>query len=335
MVKRTKGYQKGVHKGILAALSLTLSFGAFPSEVLPQQTPIKSTIRIPRFQVSRAGGSLRLTIGKSLAVSVPYKIKRISIADPKIGDLTTISPSEFLVISKTVGVTNLIVWDEDDKRSLFDLRVMADVETLARGIKELYPKEKLKVQTIKDTVVISGETSREDVKKSVGALAESFAPKKVVNLIDVKTFPEQVSLRVQIAEVSRSAARELGLGFLSPGSRTDARNSAIFPGRSFFTPFGNLQDGTGPDVKFGDLVNLFISSGTRELGLFIRALEDRGDLRTLAEPHLVTQNKQKASFLVGGEFPVPVPQADGVTIEFKPFGVPNRPTRCEAVFPRA
>ncbi|MFQ5692131.1 MAG: type II and III secretion system protein family protein, partial [Nitrospinota bacterium] len=136
---------------------------------------------------------------------------------------------------------------------------------------------------------------------------------------------DQVSLKVRIAEVSRSAMRELGLGFLARGRLgAEPGQLGVFPGKPLFTPTGAFTPGTGPDLSFGSLVNFFISDSSRKLGLFLRALENRGELRTLAEPHLVTRSGQKASFLAGGEFPIPVPQAGAgtaITIEFKPFGV--------------
>jgi pilus assembly protein CpaC len=158
--------------------------------------------------------------------------------------------------------------------------------------------------------------------------------KKVVNLIQV-TSPDQISLKVRIAEVARTALREFGMGFLGRGHQG---NIGAFPG-ALFQPFGNFRPPettsqgaflpanlppTGPDLGFSSLVNFFISDNARRLGLFIRAMESRGDLKTLAEPRIVTQSGQKANFLVGGEFPIPIPQSGAggsITIEFKPFGV--------------
>ncbi|MFQ6090578.1 MAG: type II and III secretion system protein family protein, partial [Candidatus Bipolaricaulia bacterium] len=199
--------------------------------------------------------------------------------------------------------------------------VQADAEALAKGIKELYPEESLEVRAIKDTIVVSGVTARAEVRERVGQIAEAFAQKKVVNMVRVEELPQQIALKVRIAEVARTAIRELGLSFI--GGKEPGQ-AGVFPGQPFVTPSEKFRDGSGPDISFDNLVNFFISDTQRKLGFFLRALESRGDLRTLAEPRLVTRSGQKASFLAGGEFPVPVPQAgagNAVTIEFKPFGV--------------
>lgn len=279
----------------------------------------------PTYEAAGAGARLRLVAGKSVSISVPRAIERISVAAPETADVITISQQELLVVGKAPGVTSLIIWDRGGRRSIFHLLVQADAEDLERRIQELYPEESLKVKALKDAILISGVTAREEVKKSVGQVAEAFAPKKVVNLIQVEAVPEQVSLKVRIAEVGRSALRELGIGFLARGRLgSEPGQLGVFPGKPLFTPQGNFSDGTGPDLSFGGLVNFFISDSAQKLGLFLRALESRGELRTLAEPRLVTRSGQKASFLAGGEFPIPVPQAGAgvaVTIEFKPFGV--------------
>ncbi|MFQ5912353.1 MAG: type II and III secretion system protein family protein [Nitrospinota bacterium] len=285
----------------------------------------RPTAQPPSYRLSNGATALQVTAKKSLVMTVPYTIRRISVGDPDLADVATISPNEFLVSAKVPGTTNLIIWDDGGRKFVFDLLVQADAKALAQGIEEVYPGESVTVRAVKDTLVLSGVTSRDEVKKVVGKMAESFAPKKVINVVRIGDLPIQISLKVRIAEVGRSAIRELGLGFLARGRLGSEPGAfSLFPGDSFFTPSGDFADGSGPDLSFGNLVNFFIADSTRNLGLFLRALESRGDLRTLAEPRLVTLNGQKASFLAGGEFPVPIPQAGAgasVTIEFKPFGV--------------
>ncbi|MFQ5692729.1 MAG: type II and III secretion system protein family protein [Nitrospinota bacterium] len=295
------------------------------SQLLAQAAQFRSIPKTPSYPVDEGVTTLRVTAKKTMIISVPYTIQRVFVGETKLADVRTISSREFLVSAKTPGTTNLIVWDERGRKFVFTLLVQADAEALARGIREVYPKESLKVSAVKDSIVLSGVTARSDVKKVVGKMAESFAPKKVINLVRVDALPVQISLKVRIAEVGRTAIRELGLSFLALGRLgAEPGSFGVFPGDAFTPPTGSFNVTPSPDLNFGSLVNFFIADSARNLGLFLRALEAKGDLRTLAEPRLVTLSGKKASFLAGGEFPVPIPQAGAgasITIEFKPFGV--------------
>lgn len=299
-----------------------------PTPAAGPESPTKKTRAT--YQAVRAGTRLQLVAGKSLVLTFSRLIQRVSVGDPKVADVLTISERELLVLAKHPGVTNLIVWDDRKMQSIFDLVAHGDSEGLQEKIEGLYPEERLKIHSFNEAFILAGETLRPDVKKAIGQIAETLAPKKVVNLIQVDAEATQIALRVQIAEISRDALRELGLGFLARDRLgSEPGEIGVFPGgSSFFSPFGNFRNvpPVGPDLTFTGLVNFFIADAQRKLGLFLRALEERGDLKTLAEPRLVTRSGQKASFLAGGEFPVPVPQAGSgtaavVTIQYKPFGV--------------
>ncbi len=321
-MKRWKGVAVKAPMFVALLLLFGLSGQAFSQEEAPG--PPGSP-----FEVSSGVTGLRVTLGKSIIISVPYVIQRISVAEPGVADVVTISNDQFLLSGKAPGVTNLILWNEAGANFLFNVVVQADAETLNQGIKDLYPEEEISIQAIKDTLVISGVTEHATVKDTVGQIAESFAPKKVVNLLKVEAPPKQVSLKVQFAEVSRTGLRELGFSFLGFSRGGSLPEIGVFPGNAPATPFGNFRvppndTPLGPDFSVSSLVNLFVANSARDLALLIRALETRGDLKTLAEPRLVAMSGEKASFLAGGEFPVPVPQGGGtgaVTIEFKPFGV--------------
>ncbi|MGH7262547.1 MAG: type II and III secretion system protein family protein, partial [Candidatus Rokuibacteriota bacterium] len=168
---------------------------------------------------------------------------------------------------------------------------------------------------------------------SAGEVASVFTPKgKVVNLLTVRDVkPQEVMIQVQVAEVLRSALRELGFSARLLGSTFQG---AFFPGAAFFPPLGLIGAATNvvdsptiqsPEMQFTDLANLFFSSPDRDFAGMVRAMAERDLLRVLAKPNLVTESGKKASFLSGGEFPFPVAQggaaAGAITIEFKPFGV--------------
>ncbi len=181
-------------------------------------------------EASSVSTDFTLTVGKSLLLSVPYTIGRMSVAEPDVADIATISRQEFILSGKTPGVTNLILWDEGDQRFVYNILVQADAEALAQGLKELYPEERLSVQAIRDNLVISGVTNRADVRETVGRIAESFAPKKVVNLVSAPGLAPRIpegmrAVTVQMDEVIGVA------GFLSPGSRVDVLATMEVPQR--------------------------------------------------------------------------------------------------------
>ena len=182
------------------------------------------------FEASSVSTDFTITVGKSLLLSVPYIIGRMSVAEPGVADVATISRQEFLLSGKAPGPTNLILWDEGDQRFVYNILVQADAAALAQGLKELYPEERLSVQAIRDNLVISGVTDRADVRETVGRIAESFAPKKVVNLVSAPGLAPRIpegmrAVTVQMDEVIGVA------GFLSHGSRVDVLTTMEVPQR--------------------------------------------------------------------------------------------------------
>ena len=262
---------------------------------------------------------LNLTVGKSLVIDTPAAVTRVSLANPEIADTVVISPRQVYLIGKAVGTTNLTLWGGDDRvYSVFDVAVSADLALLKEKLQEILPGENIKVIGAHDSVTLSGEvTSTANLSQAV-AITEAFAPKKVVNLVQVSGV-HQVMLEVRVAEMSRSLARRLGFNFTVVGSGGDFGISRI----------GNLLSSLeisdlAVGGAFSPSVNAlfrFFKGNTTVTG-FIDALKENGLVKILAEPTLVTLSGQEARFLAGGEFPVPVPQEqDTITIEFKQFGV--------------
>ena len=259
-------------------VALLLFFGLSGQVFSQEEAPSPPGSPASPFEVSSGVTGLRVTLGKSIIISVPYVIQRISVAEPGVADVVTISNDQFLLSGKASGVTNLILWNEAGRNFLFNVVVQADAETLDQGIKDLYPEETISIQAIKDTLVISGVTERATVRDTVGEIAESFAPKKVVNLLKVEAPPKQVSLKVQFAEVSRTGLRELGFSFLGFSNRGSLPEIGLAPGSAFTTPFGNVRvppndTPLGPDFGISSLVNLFVANSARDLAVLIRALE--------------------------------------------------------------
>ena len=276
--------------------------------------------------VAAAGpGLVRIdvTIGKSQVIEVKEAFDRVSVTDPNIADVFVVTPNQILINGKAVGVTSLVVF-YPDKTQFFDLVVQTDLELLRERLTQIAPRDRIEVRPAQESIVVQGEVSSAELISAAAEVASVFAPQgRVINLLalrDVK--PQEVMIQVQVAEVVRTALKELGFSFRAIDG---VFQGGAFPGTPFFPPLGLISDPTAPDLAFSDLSNLFFASPNRDYAGIVRALAERNLLRTLAKPNLVTQSGKRASFLSGGEFPFPVQQAGAVagsiTIEFKPFGI--------------
>jgi pilus assembly protein CpaC len=254
---------------------------------------------------------LRLTIGRSQVMDVPFEVKRVSVGDPEIADVVVLTSRQLYVLGKGTGVTNLLVQGKDQQQMILDLLVEADLTLLKEKLHTLLPKEAVEVYPAKDGILLKGEVSSNAVLATVLSLAEPFAPKKVVNLLQVGGV-QQVLLEVRVAEVSRSALNELRFNY------TSLMNNFFI-----FTNLGQALSGEYPFTASPD-TNLLAGFNSGRLTGFIKALQEHGLVKVLAEPNLMAVSGQEANFLAGGEFPVPVPQSgtsDTITVQFKKFGV--------------
>ena len=273
-----------------------------------------------------------VTIGKSQVIEVKERFDRVSVTDPNIADVFVVTPNQILINGKAVGVTSLVVF-YPKKTLFFDLVVQTDIGLLQERLKQIAPRDEIEVRPAQNAIILHGAVTSDDLVSSAGEVASVFTPKgKVINLLTVRDVkPQEVMIQVQVAEVLRSALRELGFSARFLGSTFQG---AFFPGTPFFPPLGLIGAAASvvdsptiqsPEMQFTDLANLFFASPDRDFAGLVRALAERDLLRVLAKPNLVTESGKKASFLSGGEFPFPVAQAGAaagaITIEFKPFGV--------------
>jgi pilus assembly protein CpaC len=273
-----------------------------------------------------------VTIGKSQVIEVKERFDRVSVTDPNIADVFVITPNQILINGKAVGVTSLVVF-YPKKTLFFDLVVQTDIALLQERLKQIAPRDEIEVRPAQNAIILHGAVTSDDLVSSAGEVASVFTPKgRVINLLTVRDVePQEVMIQVQVAEVLRTALRELGFSARLLGNTFQG---AFFPGAPFFPPLGligaagNIVDSPtvqSPEMQFTDLANLFFASPDRDYAGLVRALAERDLLRVLAKPNLTTESGKKASFLSGGEFPFPVAQAGAaagaITIEFKPFGV--------------
>jgi pilus assembly protein CpaC len=306
-----------------------------PAQSQPAATPAQTTAptQVPAGQPaeSEAPQTLHLLVGRSIVISSPGRIKRVSLADPNIAEAIVVSPTQVLVNGKAPGGVSLIIWDESDQSQAFEVSVDIDVLGLSQKIHEVFPTEDVHIDTSRDVVMLSGKISSAAVADKILEIVKSTTP-KVTSLMQVPATPTgQILLQVRFAEVNRSAITQLGINILSlPG----AKNVGTISTQQFSPPQLTTANGvgttptTGSAIGLNDLLNIFIFRPDINLAATIQALQEQNVLEILAEPNLMTESGKDASFLAGGEFPFPILQSTGgtsgfagITIQFKEFGV--------------
>lgn len=274
---------------------------------------------------------LRITVGKSIVLDYPADISRISTSNPDIVDAVAVSTREIILHGKSHGNSTVVIWAKAGQRSFYNVSVEHNLEPIRRILKDTFPDEGIEVRSARDSVTLNGTVSAQTVADRAAALTASLA-KTVVNNLKVQPAPvdKQILLRVKFAEVDHNYSRQFAVNLLStgalntPGSITTGQVSAPRPSNLTGT-IGSAVSGTTSEFSLSDALNIFAFRPDLNLASTIRALQNSGVLQILAEPNLVTTNGKEASFLVGGEFPVPILQggsnAGSVTIQFREFGI--------------
>lgn len=285
---------------------------------------------------------LRLSVGRSQIIYSKVALEQVVIGSPEIADIKLLSSRQVLILGIKPGITNLVFRDKTNNLiALMDVVVSYDLTGMKRKISEVLPDEnRVQVRGSNDAVILSGYISDALAMEMALEVARSFAPKeKVINLMEVGG-GQQVMLEVKISEVQRSSLKQLGISgqvstgdsdafdFITGALFSESQASEIsttitdttFSQTSVFERAVSNAFGSGDFIQDGPS-GLFNSARVR-----LEALEEQGLASVLAEPNLVALSGQEASFLAGGEFPIPVLQAvgsgsSGITIEFKEFGV--------------
>jgi pilus assembly protein CpaC len=285
--------------------------------------------------------AVNLLAGRSTLVDVGAPISRVSLTSADVADALVTSPSQLLVHGKTPGSISMFVWNRAGDVYRYEVAVQRDLAKLAAQMKQLLPAEPIEVRSNGRFVVLSGLVSSKDVAEKAINVASGFVATRdeVVSVLQLQppAPTDQVLLRVRFAEVSRAALTEFGASFFT--SPTGVRNTVgriapdgvTAPGFSGLewtkesSEFGAPVTSAKGTFAFSDFLNFFLLSERYDLGLVIRAMQQRGLFQSLAEPNLVAESGKEASFLAGGEFPVPVAQGSGsnasITVTFKEFGV--------------
>jgi pilus assembly protein CpaC len=279
-------------------------------------------------------GELDVPVNKSQVLKSDRPYTRALIGNPDIADIVPISDTAVYVLGKKAGTTSLTLYNRDNLIAVVDVVVGPDVTSLKHQLSDLLPGDQISARMSNDSIVLEGMVrSAIDADRAV-QIADTFAPGKVVNLLSLGS-AQQVMLDVRFAEVKRSALQNLGLSWGVLGD-TGKLNGVIGGGASTHSIVDpDTGEITNSQITRGAIVNSFaiISRTFRAFGanfnVTLDALESKGAITTLAEPTLVALSGETASFLAGGEFPIPVSQGTGgngsgntaITVEFKPFGV--------------
>lgn len=300
---------------ILFLLSLLTSGWARAASYAGQ--PIPQNLRgmqskLPPMQLSPYKDNnekLYAVVGKTQLIKFDEPVKRISLTDPSLADLVLLSPKELLLNGKKAGRTSLLFWGSSEKPVFFNMVVQQDTDAVIQAIEQVAPNENVKYTFTDDGLILSGKISSTSVKKNIEEVIKAYG----VNMVDLTESPtKQILLEVKIAEVSRNFTKTLASQF------SVGQNAAGISG----IPLGGIFDG-GNAAFSGTKGNFMFSSPSANLAWQLTAGEDKGLIKILAEPKLLTMNGQSGSFNVGQE--VPYPSAIGLSntpsYSFKNTGV--------------
>jgi pilus assembly protein CpaC len=308
---------------VLAQIRQAPAASMAPAAIEPEATPIS------------------LLVGRSTVIDLGTPITRVSLTSADIADALVTSSTQLLVNGKVPGTISMFVWERTGGIRRFEIAVHRDLALLDEQFQRLFPGEAIQAHSNGRKIVLSGTASTNEVMARAVSVASGFVekPDEIVSLLQVLpgNKSNQVLLRVRFAEVSRSALTELGLSiFTGP---TGIKNTlGRITTQQFSAPgfdsmqwskdsfdFGEPVRAAEGKFTFSDFLNFFVLSERYDLGLLVRLLQSKGLFESLAEPNLVAESGKEASFLAGGEFPIPVAQGSGanigISVQFKEFGV--------------
>jgi|SRR5579871_1218749 len=305
--------------------------------------------------LAQSGEELRLTQGKSVIIDYPTDFDQVATTNPDVLDTSAITKRQLLLNAKGLGSTTMIVWSKGGERTFYNVNVEMNLDPLRRILKDSFPKENVEIHSSRDTITLNGTVSSRDIADRAGALAASQSKTVVNNLLVNGPMDKQILLRVRFAELDREKEMQFGVNLLAaPGNNmigagtgqfssggvtgtltvppTAAGTTTSNSGSSTSGAGGASSGGTTSSAvanaatyTISQMLNIFALDPKLNLGAFIKALENENILEILAEPNLVTTDRKEASFLVGGQFPVPVVQggatAGAVTVQFKEYGI--------------
>ncbi len=314
----------------LAIFGTLMVSGVSPDRAFAQSEH-KSFLRITAGTPLPAKREVKVGLNKSMVVELPKDVRDVLASDPKVLDIVLNTSRRAYLIGTAIGQANAFFFDKNGKRILtLEVLVDRDPAPLERLLNRLIKNSKIKVEFINDTVVLTGKVPHASDAARASDVAARFVvtddPKgnqkyreKVINLLSTGS-KEQVLLKVTVVEMERNMIKQLGVDISNLAGTAGAQ---FMTGNFAFAALRNLQfPFNSKDVVSNIQHGLGFQSNSTDVAVTIRALEQNGLIRTLAEPTLTAISGETANFLAGGEFPIPVAQDENrISLEFKPFGV--------------
>lgn len=259
---------------------------------------------------------IQFHVGQSRLIDMDLNASRVVVTDPEMADVQVITPKQILINGKKPGLTTLIIWTAEGRSVFYDLEINLNTTIIQERISEIIRGSKISVEAARDGVILVGTVSNlEDMNQAL-TIGRAYTD-NVTNLLRVGG-AQQVQLEVKIAEVSRTALREAGINLFGKGGKWTVGTFSRGAGGADASV---IPPGVASRSPFFDAFQLVVGV-QNDLSSVISLLESEGLSKTLASPTLVARSGQEASFLVGGEFPIPVAQqSNTITIEFKEFGI--------------
>ena len=286
-----------------------------------QETSYKAS-----FGQNKEAIAVNVLVGQSRVINFDRPVGRFSVSNPEIAEAVLVTPDQVLVNGKSFGQVNFIAWEQTGGQFLvFDVYVRANLSLIDSQIRALFPKDDIRLSQANGSVVISGTVSSATIASQVQSVIEAANFKTVNMLTSPISNASQIQLQVRVAEVNRNKLRDYGTSFSSgpPGGTGGYWNSGNGP-----TVLGDTTTSSAGailDTIIQPALNLFLFNRQINTAAMLRVLRQEGAFRELAEPNLIAMNGQQASFLAGGEFPVPVLQMGnsntGITIVWKEYGI--------------
>src|ERR1700709_1685294 len=329
----------GIQRSMRALMARALSFSAITAFTLnPVLAPAIAADYRPAAPVAADGQMnarfLSLGIGKSIVIDLPRDIKDVLVADPKIANAVVRSAQRAYIIGATVGQTNIIFFDSAGQQiAAYDIAVKRDLNGIRAAIRQILPNADIQIEGVNDGVMLSGSVFSPIEVQQAGDLAARLVggADKVVNSITVRG-RDQVTLKVTVAEVQRNIIKQLGIDLTA--SLNYGTAVVNFNNGNPFTAYGrSLVANNGSQFGLGAASQIIGGVPTTipqvpSINATLRAMESAGVVRTLAEPNLTAVSGESATFIAGGEFPVPAGYScDPVThvcntqIAFNKFGI--------------
>lgn len=304
--------------GVAAACSLCIGGNAYAQQ---RSIQIAGTNRTAMVLV---------TVGKSQDVHTDAGFTDVTVGDPEVADVNPLTDHTLSILGKKIGTTRVAVYGEGKKLvGIFDVEVSYDVSRLTNELARVFPGSHMRASSINGRIMLTGEVADAVTLDRAVTIARQFGP-EIINSVAVMS-PQQVLLEVRFVEISRSAGRELGVqwnrfggnSIANIGSQQPAQNLPITaPTSNSQIPVGEVAAGVlSGGSPFGFAIGRIISGSTK-IDVALNALEQKGVARSLAEPNLVALSGDTASFLAGGEYPIPVAgQLGQITVDYKKYGV--------------